>query len=115
MKLPEFKAILKTVSEERSLGEKSSKQVVTLEIPARKYSDDWGEEKETRAEFFECDIINRKISPEQLKALEGKRVTVQQSYLNGYEYEEVDAVGKKTGQTKYGKSITINRMVEWKS
>lgn len=114
MKLQEFKAILKSVGKEEKLGESSTKQTVMVEIPARKYSDEWGNDKETRAEFFECDVINKKIDPKTLEGLIGKKVVVKQAYLNGYEYEEKDALGKKTGAIKYGKSITINQMIEWR-
>ncbi len=114
MKLLEFKAILKHVGKEEKLGENSTKQTITVEIPARKYSDEWGNEKESRAEFFEADVINKKIDPKTLEGLIGKKVVIKQAYLNGYEYEEKDAVGKKTGNIKYGKSITINQMAEWR-
>jgi hypothetical protein len=114
MKLHEFNAIIKSVGKEEKFGETSTKQTVLVEIPARKYSDQWGEEKEIRAEFFECDIVNRKIEPKVLEGLIGKKVVVKQAWLNGYEYKEKDASGKETGNTKYGKSITINQMAEWR-
>lgn len=112
MKLPEFKAILKAVGAETKMSDKpdsGTKQVVLLEIPARTLSNEFGEEKELKAEHYELDVINKKIDPKFLTSLIGKKCVIKTAYLNGYDFED-----KETKVVKYGKSMTLNAIQEFK-
>ena len=111
MKLPEFKAILSSVSAKQPMGDKPSsgtKQTVLLKIPKRTIDDGYGGTTEIREENYEADVINGKVSDSLLASLVGKKVIVTQAYLNGYDYKE-----KETGAVKYGKSITVNSLKEF--
>lgn len=112
MKLPEIKAILKTVSASTKLSEKegnnSTKQTILFEIPARNLTDDWGNTKEIKAELFQADIINNKVDSKLLESLVGKKIVITQSYLNSYTYLDEKNV------TQYGKSITVTQLKEFK-
>jgi len=112
MKLPEFKGILKAVGAITRMSDKDAsgtKQTVLIEIPERKISDEWGNERTIRAEHYEMDVINNKIPDGTLSALVGKKVIVSQSYLNGYLYAD-----KETGEKRYGKSMTLIQIKEFK-
>ena len=113
MKLPEFKGILKSVSAEKKLSEKEgntgTKQIVMIELPARTIDDGWGGSKTLNPEYYEMDVVNKKVDAALLTSLIGKKVIVTQAYLNGYEYIE-----KETGEKKYGKSMTLNQIKEFK-
>lgn len=117
MKLPEIKCILVSVGESVKLSDKpdsGTKQTVLVKIPARKIDNDYGETKEIREEFYEMDVINNKVPDTVLKSLLNKKVVITTAYLNGYEYQKKDAVGKVTGEIAYGKSITLNALREFK-
>jgi hypothetical protein len=90
MKLPEFKAILKSVGPEvkMSADKDGTKQTILLEIPSRQIDDGWGGTKTMKAEFFEADIINKKVDTKLLESLVGKKVVVTTCYLNGYEFQD---------------------------
>jgi hypothetical protein len=111
MTIPEFKAILKTVSAETKMSDKANsgtKQTVLVEIPGRKISDEWGVERDVKPEHFELDVINKKIDPVFLASLVGKKVVIKTAYLNGYDFIDEKSV------TKYGKSLTLAKIEEFK-
>lgn len=109
MKLPEIKGIIEKVHPLAPMGENGSvKQTLVLKIPGRTYTDEWGEQKSTDPEFFEMDVINNKIPSDVLLSLQGKKVVIEQSYLNGYEFENQE------GEKRLGKSISIVKLKEHK-
>jgi hypothetical protein len=114
MKLPELKGFVRKVYPQETLGDKKTvKQTIVLELPARKYADQWGEEKEIRAEHFEMDVMNSKVPEATLQSLIDKKV-IAIAYLNSYEYKEKDTTGAVTEVVRYGKSITLNSIKEFK-
>jgi hypothetical protein len=109
MKLPEIKGIIEKVHPVEPMGDKGSvKQTFVLKIPGRKYTDEWGEEKTTNEERFEMDVINNKIPSDVMLSLQGKKVVIEQSYLNGYEFENEE------GEKRLGKSISVIKLKEHK-
>src|SRR5690349_11579705 len=97
MKLPEFKGFLEKVRPKETVGEKKTvKQIVDIKMPGRTYDDGWGNSKTSEPEIIELAVLNGKIEESFLKSLVGKKVVVEQSFLNSYEYEqEVDPSHKE--------------------
>lgn len=111
MKLPELKGFIVNVGDKETLkGERQTiKQTILFKVPGRTIDDGFGGKTDTRDEFFEMDVMNEKIKEETLKGLVDKKIIVEQAFLNGYSF-----VDPETKVTKYGKSITVNRIKEFK-
>lgn len=112
MRLPEKKGVLTKVYDKVVIenDRRTIKQTVLFTIPERKITDDFGDQRTIAAEIFELDVLNEHLKSDYLKSLEGKKVVIEEMYLNSYTYQD-----QKTEETRYGKSITLRKIKEFKS